>query len=91
MRRLTKMQRRILAAMDANSFATFTGTEARKRGFAVFDSRYGGVVIRAYGNPAYFLEHRGLIDSQKRSAPGRWYRITRAGVALIRNIDPRIL
>lgn len=79
--KITPMQRRILKAMDADDlgFAAFTGERARKAGFGVFDAKHGGIVIRAYQNPEFFLKGRGLIERVERNVPGYWYRITEDG------------
>jgi hypothetical protein len=78
--KLTKMQRKILDAMhDAGGIAAFTGEKARVNGFGVFKAKAGGVIIRAYGNPAYFLKARGLIFPLEREAPGQWFVITDVG------------
>lgn len=80
------MQRRILSVMLTSGFAAFTGERARKDGFGVFDAKHGGVVIRAYQSPQYFLKQRGLIVVVERfigesqlKVPGTWYAITDKG------------
>lgn len=76
--RLSPMQRRILTAMseDDLGFAAFTGERARKDGFGVFAAKHGGIVIRAYQHPEFFLKSRGLIEVTERNVPGYWYRLT---------------
>lgn len=79
--KLTAMQRAILRAMagDELGLAAFTGEKSRVLGFGAFKARDGGLVIRAYGTPAVFLEQRKLIERHDRNVPGAWYRITDAG------------
>lgn len=78
--RLSPMQLRILRAMIERGYAAFTGDGARKQGFGVFTAKHGGIVIRAYQSPQYFLSHRGLIRQVEREGiPGVWYEITPAG------------
>ena len=83
--RLTPMQQRVLSAMaDADpGYAAFTGERARKDGFGVFAAKHGGIVIRAYSHPEFFLKARGLIEKQERNIPGYWYRLTAAGRAAL--------
>lgn len=83
--RLSPMQRRILSAMQADElgFAAFTGEQSRKHGFGVFGAKHGGIVIRAYQHPEYFLKSRGLIEQHERNVPGYWYRVTDAGRAAL--------
>lgn len=76
---LSSMQRRILEAMARGGLAAFTGEKARKLGFAVLDAKHGGIIIRAYQNPEFFLARRGLIQKYQRDVPGYWYAITDAG------------
>jgi hypothetical protein len=78
--RLTPMQSKILAAMraDETGFAAFTGEAARKFGFAILQAKHGGIIIRAYGTPEYFLKARGLIERVERNVPGNWYKLTAA-------------
>jgi predicted transcriptional regulator len=49
----------------------------------VLPAKGGGFWIRAYSNPQYFLERRGLIEKQERDVPGTWYRLTETGRAAI--------
>lgn len=83
--RLSPMQRRILSAMqdDEIGFAAFTGEQSRKLGFGVFAAKHGGIVIRAYQHPEFFLKSRGLIEQRERNVPGYWYRVTDAGRAAL--------
>jgi len=78
---LTKMQRQILKALadDTTGVAAFTGEKARKMGFGIFQAKHGGIIIRAYGTPSFFLESRGLIQRRERNVPGYWYSLTEAG------------
>lgn len=75
---LTKMQRKILTAMRDGP-AAFTGEKARKHGFGIFEGKHGGVIIRAYGTPEWFLKSRGLIEQSPRNVPGSWFRLTEQG------------
>lgn len=81
---LTKMQRNVLAAMVREGPAAFTGEEARKLGFGVFGAKHGGIIIRAYSYPAFFLERRGMIEQQERNVPGVWFRVTAKGRAALK-------
>ena len=78
---LTATQRRVLTAMagDELGLAAFTGEGSRRLGFAVLEAKAGGIIIRAYSAPEYFLKTRGLIDAAPRKCPGHWYRLTHAG------------
>lgn len=82
---LSLMQRRILTAMqnDELGFAAFTGEHSRKRGFGVFDAKHGGIIIRAYQSPEFFLKNRGFIERHERNVPGQWFRLTDAGRAAL--------
>lgn len=78
------MQRRILNVMVEKGYAAFTGERARKDGFGVFAAKHGGVLIRAYQSPQYFLNARHLIRKVDRiigdfMVPGTWYEITDDG------------
>lgn len=83
--RLSVMQRRVLSAManDDIGLAAFTGEESRKCGFGVFPAKGGGIIIRAYQGPEYFLKLRGLIEPIERNVPGHWYRLTETGRAAL--------
>jgi len=85
-KRLTDMQRRILTAMahDETGLAAFIGEKSRKLGFGVIPAKHGGIIVRAYGNPAYFLNAHRLIEQQKRNVPGTWFRLTEAGRSAVR-------
>lgn len=77
--KLSPMQWQILATMEARGPAAFTGERSRVDGFGVFDAKHGGVVIRAYQSPQWFLKQRGLIALLERAFPGTWYEITDKG------------
>lgn len=81
--RLTRVQCRILSAMgtDELGFAAFTGENARRLGFGIIPAKHGGIIIRAYQSPEYFLRQRGLLERVERNVPGYWYRMTEAGRA----------
>jgi hypothetical protein len=84
------MQRRILSAMDRDElgFAAFTGEDSRRLGFGVIPAKHGGIVIRCYGLPAYFLHHhRKLIEPTERNVPGVWYRMTDTGRAALAKVS----
>ncbi len=82
---LTPMQRRIVQALTDcapnEQFAAFTGDKARKIGFEVMPAKAGGIIIRAYASPEYFLVNRGLLERVDRGTPGTWYRLTEKGKA----------
>lgn len=85
--KLTPTQGRILRAMrdDPLGFAAFVSTHCRKLGFGICKARGGGIVVRAYGGPEFFLEHtRKLIEPVIREGiGGYWYRLTEAGRAAV--------
>lgn len=81
--RLTKMQRDVLTAMASGELAAFHGEQSRVLGFGVYPARSGGIVIRAYQTPQWFLKGRGLIRERSRNVPGVWYEITDAGRAAL--------
>lgn len=78
------MQKRILIAMAETDFAAFTGEKSRVLGFGIFEGKYGGIIIRAYQSPYFFLKNRGLIEPCPRNVLGYWYRITDAGRSAIK-------
>jgi hypothetical protein len=75
------MQRRILWHMrDKNTdLVAETGEGARTEGFGCWIVDEGGLAIRAYSHPLYFMRSRGLIEPIGRNARGIWYRLTDAG------------
>lgn len=79
--KLTRMQRDILSAMkiDGVGLAAFTGEKSRRYGFGIMAAKHGGIIVRAYGTPEFFLKSRGLIELHERNVPGYWYRLTDAG------------
>lgn len=79
--KLSPMQRRIIEVMKEKGFAAFTGELARKHGFGVFAAKHGGVVIRAYQSPQWFLKQRKLIEVVERDVPGTWYKLTDKGMS----------
>lgn len=84
--KLTPTQGRILRAMrdDPLGFAGFYSAGSRKLGFIASPAMSGGIVIRCYGDPAYFMVARGLIELVKREGiGGYWYRLTEAGRAAV--------
>jgi hypothetical protein len=83
--KLTTMQSDILVAMKRGDLAAFTGNLARKYGFGICRAKDGGVVIRAYSNPQWFLVQRGLIEPKERDVPGQWYQITPKGRAAVQH------
>lgn len=85
---LSPMQVRILSAMrdDETGLAAFTGKKSRKLGFGISQALYGGIVIRAYQHPQWFLKNRRLIEKQDRDVQGTWYRLTDAGRAALQRL-----
>lgn len=83
--RLSGMQNKILRAMlDNEKLATFTGEGSRRFGFGIF-SMYGGIAIRAFGTPEWFLKHRGLIEvAEHPRQAGVWYKLTDKGRTAVR-------
>lgn len=86
--KLSPMQKRIIEIMKEKGPAAFTGEHARKHGFGVFEAKHGGVVIRAYQSPQWFLKQRGLIEvverfigESKLKVPGTWYKLTDKGMS----------
>lgn len=77
--KLSPMQKRIISEMRRCSPAAFTGERARVAGFGVFDAKHGGIIIRAYQHPEYFLKHRGFIERVVRDVPGYWFVLTAKG------------
>ena len=55
---------------------------------------HGGLVIRAYSNPLYFMSTAATgsgrpmpwLERVKRNAPGTWYKLTPAGLDAVRSI-----
>jgi hypothetical protein len=78
---LTPMQRIILDAMAEKGPAAFNGKGSRTLGFGLIPAEHGGIIVRAYGLPEWFLKARGLIERQDRNVPGIWFRITDKGRA----------
>ena len=74
---LTPTQRRILMAMREHGTAKFYGGT---RGFNIRALEEGGAVIHAYCAPEDFLANRKLIEPTHRNLPGKWYKLTEAGV-----------
>jgi hypothetical protein len=66
--------------MSAAAPAAFTGEKARVLGFGILPSRFGGIIVRCYGTPAFFLQERGFIRVIERAGvPGTWYTLTDKG------------
>ena len=83
---LTPRQKQILQLMldldDLDAARFFGGT----RGFSVSTLRGGGLVIRCYQIPEFWLASRGLIAEVQTNEPGRWYRLTDQGRAAAERI-----
>lgn len=80
---ITKRQAQILYLLREYGSAIFIGGTRR---FDWFQHPTGGVVIRCYQGPEYFLKHRGLISPRASNAPGHWYALSEAGAALAARI-----
>lgn len=82
---LTPMQIKILRAIAENDlgYAAFNGANSRRLGFGVWQHREGGIVIRAYGIPEWFLHSRKLIEPVDRNILGAWFRLTDTGRAAV--------
>lgn len=83
--RLSDMQNKILRAMlDNGGLAMFTGEGSRRFGFGIF-LMPGGIIIRAFGTPEYFLRHRGLIEvAEHPRKVGACYKLTGKGRTAVR-------
>ena len=78
---MTPRQKQILQLMldlDDLDAAIFLGGT---RGFSVATLRGGGILIKAYQTPEFWLANRGLIAEVQANTPGRWYRLTDEGRA----------
>ena len=76
---LTLRQRQILLLMLQHGTTIFAGGT---RGFSwvgLASDAPGGLLIRAYQTPEYFLAGRGLIERVPMNAAGTWYRLTGDG------------
>lgn len=85
---LTKMQRDIILALDkdADGFAAFTGRQSRVLGFGTWQHQQGGIIIRAYQTPQFFLKGRKILEQFERNIPGYWYRLTPLGKKLAKKL-----
>lgn len=85
---MTPIQKRILWLMRTleEEFVAPTTTGARKLGFGHWQAAEGGLVVRVYGEPEYFMRSRGWLKHVERNAQGRWYQITDEGRAVAATI-----
>lgn len=82
---MTPTQRRILWLMVTldEQFVACTGEGARLEGFGHWLPPEGGLAVRSYSDPLYFMSGhpKRWLEPVERNARGRWYRITEAGRA----------
>lgn len=78
---MTPIQKRILWLLREHGEDTVacTGKGSRLNGFGAWTHKHGGLVIRAYSDPLYWMEAKGWLFRVTRNTPGHWYRLTNEG------------
>ena len=69
-------------------FVASTGDGARIHGFGHWQVPEGGLAVRAYGTPLYFM--KAYLQPVERNVRGRWYGLTEAGRAVRIATEPKL-